>query len=240
MNVLIASIFRNSTGYLTRYFNQVARLALELERKSDRLSIVVAEGDSTDRTEEDLRGYLKRYDGVFRSRCQIKAEHGGPVFASVDDAQRWRNVSFVCNALLAQIAEYDDTDAVIYVESDLIWEPEVMLQLLNDLEQPHIDAVAPLCIHQPTGKFYDVWGHRSGGERFRPEWPYHPMFAGEEPIRTRLHPLDSAGSCIAMAYPVAYHARFRPDDLGIVGFGNDMRAKGFGLWLDPAVRVFHP
>src|SRR5689334_11275348 len=112
MRFVIASIFRNSVGYLPRYFNQVAQLALALEQQGDTLSIVVAEGDSTDRTEEELRGYLRRFNGIFRARYMIKAEHGGPVFASVDDAQRWRNISYVCNALLNQVSELNDHDAV--------------------------------------------------------------------------------------------------------------------------------
>jgi glycosyltransferase involved in cell wall biosynthesis len=242
MKVAIASIFRNSVGYLPRYFNQVARLALELERRTDTLSIVVAEGDSTDATEQELRAYLKRYNGIFHTRYQIKAEHGGPSFGSVDNAERWRNISFVCNALLRQVTELKGHEVVIYVESDLIWEPDVMLQLIDDLHQPHVDAAAPLCIHQPTNLFYDTWGHRSGGVRFGQYPPYHAMLdlPGAESMQNALYPLDSAGSCIAMASAVANHARFEPPELGIVGFGQDMRRLGFNLMLDPSVSVYHP
>ena len=68
-------------------------------------------------------------------------------------------------------------------------------------------------------------------------FPYHPMLASPSP--TGLYPLDSAGSCLVMRGVVALAARFQPDD-GIVGWGRDMREKGYQLWLDPTVKVEHP
>ena len=238
MNVIIASIFRDSSSYLPRYFNQVATLALELERRGDALSIVAAEGDSADDTEEALRSSLRRFNSIFKMRRFLKAEHGGQRYGSVDVDERWRNISFVCNALLAQIEEMPDHQVVLYVESDLIWDSETMLKLIDGLERQHTDAIVPLCIHQPTGLFYDTWGYRADAIRFTQHKPYHAMLAHDDG-RTLYH-IDSAGSCIAMTYDVAKLARFDPPELGIVGFGNDMRQRGFRMMLDPTVSVFHP
>ncbi len=233
MNIVLASIFRNSTGYLDRYFGQATRLAGALARTGDTLKLMLAEGDSSDDTYHSLMNDRSGLDTTV-----IKAEHGGPVFGSIDNDQRWRNISFVCNTLLQAIT--DDpfpADAVVYVESDLFWHPEMMVTLLGHLNDLDIDAVAPMCFHLPTGLFYDTWGHRKDGIRFIPYPPYHPHLVDDPTGLTRI---DSAGSCIVMSRFVARNCRFEPPERGIVGFGDDMRRLQFQLWLDPAQRVLHP
>ncbi len=231
MHIALASMFRNSTPYLDRYFDQVSRLHRVVRGQGHSFRVLWAEGDSADRTWERLQGMARAYV----ADCFQRA-HGGPVYGSVDDAQRWRQISFVCNALLERVQPEDD--ALIYVESDLIWEPETMLALLEQLRE--LDAVAPMCFHR-EGFFYDTWGYRSGGVRFAPGAPHHPMLLELVPgPARRRYPLDSAGSCLVMRGAVARAARFDPPEQGIVGFGLDLHAKGYHLWLDPCQKVVHP
>jgi hypothetical protein len=229
MKIVLASIFRNSSSYLDRYFTQITNLRSELVERGHSLTYAWAEGDSTDDTFQRLSVHVNpRPDDVL-----IKVDHGGPVFGSVDNDQRWRNISKVCNALLDAIPT--DTDYVIYVESDLLWTADTMLPLLNHVLNG-LDAVAPMCFHLPTGMFYDTWGHRKNGLRFTQNSPYHPHINPGIDVTE----IDSAGSCIVMNYSVAQHARFDPPELGIVGFGNTLRQLGFKLFLDTTQRVFHP
>lgn len=236
--IAIASIFRNSTGYLDRYIRQLSDLTGHLAGLGYDIHLIAAEGDSTDSTWRDLNERLKYLFGYIVNVAQgseltiIKAEHGGPVFGSIDDSTRWRNISFVCNKVLESVA--DEDDSVLYVESDLIWDAQTMLYLMGHVGI--VDAVAPLSIHQPTGLFYDTWGHRKGGVPFQQQRPYHPDITS----MIKLVPIDSAGSCIAMKGEVARVCRFTPPELGIVGFGNDIRAHGYTLMLDPSLRVMHP
>ena len=238
--IAIASIFRNSVPYLDRYVKQVADLSGHLCGLGFDIHLIAAEGDSTDDTYEQL----KRKLGYLYGRVQhvstgsqlsiIKAEHGGKAYGSVDNPFRWKNISYVCNKVLESVEE--DDDFLLYVESDLIWDAETMQYLLGHLhQQQHIDAVAPLSIHQPTKRFYDTWGHRKDGQCFQQDRPYHPGIRG-----ISLTPIDSAGSCIAMRGEVARECRFTPPELDIVGFGNDIRARGYKLYLDPGLRVLHP
>lgn len=241
MNVLLGSIFRNSTGYLDRYFEQVARLSRLFSEHHATLGLVLAEGDSTDGTENDLRGRLRGISGVVRQTRLIKAEHGGQVYGSIDHEQRWRNISFVCNALLHQVDVMSGYDAFLYVESDLIWSASVMLELIDDLTQPHIEVVAPLCIHAQTGRNYETWGHRAGGMKFTAEWPFHPMLSDDQAYNgSTLFEMDSAGSCLAMRMSIAKICRFDPPEHGIVGWCEDIRAHGHKIWLNPTLQVIHP
>jgi hypothetical protein len=107
-----------------------------------------------------------------------------------------------------------------------------MLALLEDLEQ--VPAAAPMSMHQ-AGFFYDTWGHRAAGGRFLSTPPYHPGLATLP--AGNLFKLDSAGSCKVMRGEVAKRCRFSEEDAML---GHDIYAKGFSLWLDPALKVVHP
>lgn len=231
MNIALASIFRNSQSYLARYFAQVNLLRQHLTARGDTLRLILAEGDSGDDTFKMLCDY-----SAGQSADVFKREHGGQVFGSVDHSERWRNISFVCNGVLERVRENDD--ALIYIESDLIWQVETMLNLVNHLAIA--DAVAAMCYHMPENigkRFYDTWGHRALGECFSAHPPFHRALVGNA---GELIEIDSAGSCIVMRGSVARVARFNPPELGIVGFGKDIHAHGFRLWLDPQSYVVHP
>jgi hypothetical protein len=229
MNFVLASIFRNSSSYVRRYFQQ-ARLLRDAINKlngTNSLRLVLTEGDSTDNTYDLLDMGCSGFS--FNHDLQ-QVNHGGAVYGSIDNAQRWRNISRVCNDTLSRILPSDQI--VIYIESDIIWSPQVVLNLVRHLWT--VDAVSPMCFHAPTGLFYDTWGYRKNGKAFAQKAPYHPD------VQDILTPIDSAGSCIVMRGDVARKARFTPPELGIVGFGQDIQAKGFKLWLDPNELVIHP
>lgn len=236
MNVTIASIFRDSASYLDRYVSQVASLRDALAARGDSLRGVWGEGDSIDRTAQILAEKARKRALTFDL---IDVSHGGPKFGSVNVEQRWRQISYCCNAVLDAIKS--DADVVIYVESDLIWDAGTMEVLLNLVaySTATIDAIAPMSMAygETPPRFYDTYGHRSGGEQFQPYAPFHPALAAKPNVGI---PLDSAGSCIVMRGEVARVARFNPPEEGIVGFGKDIAANGFELWLDPTQSVWHP
>jgi len=210
--MLMASMFHNSTSYLDRYFEQVEALRREIP-----VTLYLAEGDSTDNTREVLEKYLEPGDQI------IDATHGGMVFGSVDHPQRWKQIAYVCNTLLDALPQAGN---LIYVEADLIWTPETMVHLLGDLTV--VDAVAPLCYQRE--RFYDTWGYRyEDGSHI-----------GSSPVRhTGLVKILSAGSCIAMRPEVYRDCRFTEDE-AIVGFCKEMKAEGFGLFMDTDLAIEHP
>jgi len=224
MNIVIGSIFRNSVGYLPRYFGQMDRLRVMLKRLDHELHLVLVEGDSIDDTYRALKHMSSTYPTTL-----VKRDHGGPMWGSVDQPERWAALAWCCNAVLENVML--DAGAVIYVESDLIWDPETMLKVLSHLRE--VPAVATMCFTR-EGAFYDIWGHMKDGQNFGPFPPYHHGLK-----QYGLTEIDSAGSCIGMRGEVARRARFGLSDC-VRGLGRSIRENGYSLWIDPQLKVVHP
>lgn len=225
MQVAVGSIFRNSEQYISRYVQQFRYLQEMAPQHTFRPLIV--EGDSTDETYELLRANF--------SDAVTKAEHGGPVFGSSGEPERFRQFSYCYERVLERLEPEDD--AFIYVEADLIWEPATMLRLLAHLEKPEVDSVSPFCWF--GGRHYDIWGLRGlDGDSLGFYPPHHISMLYETP--NGLYPLSAAGSCLVMKGKMARDCHFDPADMAIVGFSWNATAKGYRLWLDPEARIHHP
>ena len=228
MNVTLCSAFRNANTYIQRYFDQIQKLGWLLRERGDCLRLIVAEGDSTDRTAESVFWAMHHFDGEI-----VTVNHGGPDYGSVVNAERFANIAKVCNAIWERVPQ--DADAVIFVESDLIWEPATMLALLDDLA--HVPAVSPM-VMMTNGAFYDVWAFRKNGWHFRHYAPYwdddFPYVDMSRPVQ-----LDSAGSCMAIRGPLARQLCWPAADV-FVGLCRRIYELGDSVWLDPKLSVTHP
>jgi GT2 family glycosyltransferase len=225
VKIAVGSIFRNGESYVQRYTDQIDALRAAAPEHDFRL--ILAEGDSTDGTYSKLKS---AFDG-----CVFKREHGGPEFASVEDAVRFKQSSWVWEGVLERIDAQDDV--FMYVEADLLWKPAAILQLLAHLKKPGVDVAVPFCWYQ--GRHFDSWGLRgSDGKRFGPFFPYHVCLLEES--STGLYPISAAGSCLVMKGEVARAAHFIPEDLAIVGFCQNAFERDYKLWLDPSIKVEHP
>lgn len=215
MKVTLASMFRDSTGYLDRYFAKVGNL----RTRGYDVSLALAEGDSTDGTYAALEGFLRPTDLL------VKVDHGGRRWGSIDHPDRWDDIAKVMRGLLDALGDRR-TDAFVWVESDLVWTPETMEALLADLAT--VDAVAPMVLAGDSTRFYDVWGHRRNGLRFNASLPY---WQGE-PEKGTLLKIDSCGSCFALA-PPAFGALWHWS-------GHWPFTADGALWLDTTAEVRHP
>lgn len=228
MDIVIASIVRNAVGYLPRHFEQVEALHSLVCNRGYSLKFAITVGESAD----DTNQWLERYSGPVEGQTW-QHENSGPVFGSVNDPVRWANIARTWNGMFNRIADWE-YDALIYVEADLIWQPEIMLRLLDHLE--YVPAVAPMSmIAGRENTFYDTWGHRAHGRHFTNEPPFHPALLECEP--NELMQIDSAGSCKVMRSEVARKCRFNEADAML---GHSIYAEGYSLWLDPSVSVYHP
>lgn len=221
--MILASVFRNATGYLDRYQDQIEKL-----RVHGPVHVVAVEGDSDDDTWRRLQS-LDFYS--------LKAEHGGPNYGSIDLQARWRQLAAVCNVAMCAATRFCQPDEpFVYIEADLMWEPETILTLVDDLTR--VPAVAPMSmIHdQETGteRFYDTYGHTKDGELFE---LYPPYCDGWDP--DSLIPIDTAGSCFVTLGSYLPYLHFSPTEC-IRGIGQSLRQNGWQLYLDPTVKVVHP
>lgn len=241
MRVAIMSMFQNATSLIDGYLKQIQRL--KEDAPQHQFEMVLGEGDST-----DLEDTWMRLNQEFPG-CVHKCNHGGRIFGSQDIPQRWMQLSTAWNQLLPHVKP--EHEAALYVEADLMWEPQTMIRLLNRLYE--VEVVTLLCTwdnhreRQPLCgcaspdllHLYDWWGMRAmGGIKFRVCYPYHPVLT--TPSKNGLYPMDSCGSCFAMRGHVARECRFDPPQEGLCGFCANMKAHGHQLWLDPKLKVMHP
>jgi hypothetical protein len=225
VRVAVISAFRDAAGQqVARWLGQVAGLAAA--RPGWSVRAVAVEGDSRDRTRDEL------VDGARARGLELElvtANHGGPRWGSVEDPRRMAALSLVLNAGMGA-ARIDD-EAVLYVESDLLWDADTAVRLLELVSAEH-PVVAPLVF---AGEhFYDVWGFRKNGQRFSPLPPYHA-----ELVPTGLTEVDSAGSCLAMLSVVARSVRVK-DGNALVGWCAEARAIGYRIHATSDLSVRHP
>lgn len=221
MNICLASAFRDSSSYLSRYFEQVIALSDALHERGDTLMCLWGEGDSTDNTLRMLNG----------ARYRIKAEvidvaHGGPIYGSVVNAERFRQLAHVGRTIFDALPRA--ADVFVWVESDLIWQAETILGLIDD----KVDVVAPrILMHHAWGSddaFYDVWAFRCEGRHFSAVPPYHSTNDGKSLVA-----VDSVGSCVV--FDPRYIQQVTMDDRVLVGICEDIRSIGGKIWFDPTV-----
>jgi hypothetical protein len=222
MKILFGSIVRNGESYIRRYFDQISNLTKDFE-----VGVFITEGDSTDNS------YQTIMDNALSTKIStmlFKYNHGGNLYGSVNVKERWENIAATWNFMLDRITSVlDQYDLFCYVEADLMWNKETILQLANDCL--YFDAVAPMSML--GGLFYDTWGHRAFGESFSNTQPYHTHF-DNYPVYM---PLQSAGSCIMMQSKVAKICRLSPIDAMI---GHDIIKNKFSFVLNKEIAVYHP
>ena len=241
MNITLASCFRNSTPYLQRYFRQCDALDTALYHAGHKLSFIWGEGDSTDGTLKMLHAARWRFKVVI-----VDCTHGGELFPSVVNAERFRQLAFVGRQIFASIPV--DTDVVVYVESDLIWQPETMLGLIEHVKPPEpivddpilpyavpgsLVAVAPPIILQrqgwQRGTWYDTHAFVADGVHFEHRPPWHARNDGT----STMIQLETAGSCLAMRAGYARAAQM--NERVLMGLCEQFREMGGTIWLDLAV-----
>ena len=225
VNVVLGSIFRNSTSYLNTCFKQLAMLNDELVSRGHSFRMVFAEGDSVDTTRYELDKFAKGRDITI-----IDRSHGGPYWGSADIPERWESLAWVCNGVLEQIRI--DDNAFIYVESDLVWDTSTMLTLLDDLQDK--PAVSPLVLHA-DGWFWDGNGFRIDGQGFGVYPPYHHKY-----VENGFTQMGSVGSCCVMWSDIGRLCRFAGPINHWVAFCDAIYQKGFSVWLDSTQKIIHP
>jgi hypothetical protein len=230
MNVAVLSMFRDSADYLPKYLHQVNTLSELLHAKGDRLRVVAIENDSQDDTYRRLDRNLQHWPG---SRL-LKAHDDCPYYPSEDIPERWRHIAWVCNQLLDAVTENDDV--VLYVESDLTWQPADMLELAR-LANLTGAVTAPSYFRVKGGRYYDTWGSRKNGIRFSPRFPYTDAWPQGDP---KLMKVDSCASVLAVRADIARETRFTVDD-GFVGWSRSVAKRAIGgLQMHTGLAVIHP
>lgn len=229
MNVALCSAFRNATPYLEQYMTQVWELWGILDAR-DKFCCVWGEGDSTDNTLFQLRHTLRHWPVTF-----VDCTHGGPAYGSVVNPQRFRQLAYVGKCIFAAIPA--DADVVVYVESDLVWEPATLMALIEQVSSGRYPVMAPMVFLRregwPADSFYDTFCFRAEDRHFAHYRPYHPVYQTSEPF-----PVDSAGSCLVMRGEIARSLTFDEQTI-FPDLCGQIRAGGYGIYVDPTLACYH-
>lgn len=220
MKVVIGSCFRNSPpSFVLEYSRRIEQLVYSCVGVHS-LDLVAVWGDSINGT----KNYLEKYLPFARI---VERTHGFPEYGSSELPNRLKGFGYAANGVFESVPE--DADVAIYVESDILWSPFVMLRAIEQL-QSGIDLIALPPFIAGTDQFYDIWGFRGlNGIRFSPF---------EQCPTDKLTPISSAGTCLVMRGEVARSCRCT--DQALVGFCEQATDRGYKLWTDWSQRVIHP
>lgn len=177
MNILIASIMRNSSNVVERYWNQIDDF---ITRFGDEHNwyVSIYENDSTDNTPELIRkldiSNLKGYS-IISETLNTKS------FGSVVEEERVKNLSIARNKALYAKDMIQKVDKVLWIEPDVAYTWELIDYLLHP-ERYNIDPDIYSGLNcDPNRGFltYDTWAtrrdeHEESGERF-PDWQENPV-----------------------------------------------------------------
>ena len=229
MKLVVLSFFRNAAGgQVQRFMQRVADLA---EAHRD-VHVVAVYGDCVDNTAESLQAHA---DVRSIPLTLVSHDHGGPVYGSTEHPDRLRALSGLANAGLdAVLSLTKGACVVLYVESDLIWDAQTVLRLMDKLDKTRdADVIAPLIFAGEN--FYDVYAYRGlDGLRFSPQKPYHHLLH-----HTLLTEVSSVGSCFVMEGWVLKDSRIR-NEQALPGLWQQARKLGHRVYVDPTEKVQHP
>lgn len=232
MNVTLCSAFRNTVPYLPRYFAQIDGLDHALYEQGHKLTFVWGEGDSADGTKKALLAARYRFQATV-----VDCTHGGKVYGSVVNVQRFRQLAYVGRRIFAAIP--DDADVVVYCESDLVWEPATLVALIERVASGECAVIAPMVFLRRDGwpvdppAFYDVFAYRADGQHFTHQPPYHPAYVADRPFQ-----VDSVGSCVVMRGEIARRLIFDEQTI-FPDLCRQIRAGGDSVWVDPTLACYH-
>ena len=219
-NVTIVTPWRQHAGAVLAYEEQVAAL----EYPQDRLRFVFVENDSTDGTYELLRSWAQLDERISLS----KQDTGGPLYPSIVNADRFRIMGTVFNWAL-DLVDYDWTDYVLFLPCDIVFPTDLLRRLLDH----HAPIVAPFVFQH--GRFYDIWAFSRNGRDFLP----FAEASTEDLYGDELVEMETLGGVTLIDADVL-RAGVRYSTINVDrGLCEAARAKGFTVWADPTLRVYH-
>lgn len=177
MNISVATMFRNSVSWHGHSLDHIPKIFDQLQSQTVAqyiTEIVCIEGGSTDNTREKL-------EEISQTHCSIPVTilHEEPLFdsvASIVDSHRLASLSNSGNRVLRNISK--EADCVFWVESDLIFNTDVIERLLEGAAHENVGVVSPIIMLQggrweTAPGFYDTFCFESlSGSKWQQRSPW--------------------------------------------------------------------
>lgn len=165
----ILSLWRNSSEYIEKSLNQLEAAEELLQNRNISCVYSFFENDSTDETPVILLNWLKDRIGLLASE-RINA----PSWGSIASLERVRYQARYRNMALAPLNSYYDYDYLLITDSDVHWEPDLILQMVDRLEQnPTWGMVSPNTVQNvrdyvgdtKRSSYFDSWSLKDLNDR---------------------------------------------------------------------------
>jgi len=221
--IAIWSIFRDDAGNNIKLYRERIE-ALDYPRHLIRLYL--AEGDSVDNTFGELVEWSKQDNRVNIT----KANSSLPRYGHTTEPLRFHSLAVASNAAIDMIAEDDWANLAVLIESDLLYESNLLLQLYLS-KPPGKSVISPMVwLRTPDSyRFYDIWAFRTPmGEHF-------PLATGDWYSQNYPHEIfeiESSGSVVMFEMEVI-RAGCRYDGDVIRGMCLQARERGYRIYVDP-------
>lgn len=228
--ISVWSLFRDDAGDNLRNYQE---RIYSLDYPPDLLKFYLVEGDSVDDTWLELGQWATSDKRVSVVKCTT----GKARMSHTPHPDRIATLAQVGNAALRILANDRFGELACLIESDLLYAPDTLRQLVS--HRPDGAVISPFVwIPAPHGyQFYDVWAFRTlDGELFqasRPEW-----FAIHMPDSS--FEVQSVGSFVLLPADPIYDGVRYTDTEAIRGICHQYAARGYPIYADPTVNIFHP
>lgn len=216
--VAVYSLFRNNSKDVARTFGE--RALWNYDR--DKVTHICIEGDSTDDTYEKL----KKIQG-FKTIIK-KVDQGTPHYGSYAIPERLEALSRLWNIAL-EIALDEGAEHLLMLDSDITTPPHILTRLIAHKK----DVVSPMFFFEKSVFWRDTWGYHADGVDFLNRYPYHKRYSGRG-----LFEVDCVGVPFMRRQVAESGVRYGPHE--VRSFCAEVRAKGFTIWVDPGMAVYHP
>lgn len=214
--VLVATPVKNASKWIGRYLSQIK----QFNCRNCKVHFAFLEGNSSDDTYDKLLKFSESRRDVWLQKRNVKTK------------KRFRRLAFLRNYIVDNALKREDY--VLWIDSDIIKTPP---NLLNVLIQDNYDIVAPIVLIEHKMQFYDTHAFRYKGKNFRHLRPYceAPELKKKVPFQ-----VSSVGTCYLVNRKI-YEANTRYGDKGSeqISFCKESRKKGFRIWVDPRIKVYH-
>lgn len=219
-NVTIVTPWRQRAYLVPQYQAQI----ITLDYCAHCLRFVFVENDSTDGTHELLREWADTDPRI----SLYKRDTGQPLYPSIVNMHRFEIMGTVFNWALDAV-DYNWTDYVLFMPCDIRYGPDLLRRLLAH----HAPVVSPF-VYQ-NGRFYDIWAFSRNGRDFAP----FPEGETETLYGTELVEMSTMGG-VALIDADVLRAGVRYSLTSVDrGFMEAARAKGYGVFADPTLHVYH-
>lgn len=223
-NVTIVTPMRDSAAKMSAYIGRVNAL----EHDPAGLRVIVVEGDSVDDTWQRLQCWAANDSRVTVLKCDTMQ----PRFGSVVSPLRFWILATTFNAGLEAV-DLDWSSHVLFIPDDIEYEPDMLARLLARDKS----IVAPFVFLRQRQQFYDTWAFQQEGRQ-----AFDAFQLADAPARfgDSLVRMDSVGG-VMLSHAAVLRAGVRYGMETVDrGYCFAARARGFSVWADPTVTVWHP